>query len=252
MIRWTKYFLIFLMLLMFYGCYYVEEPRTISKTTNNLKNYNKNSNSIYTHDPNYLKVSIVPPPSRFEYIPHPPKNGLYWIPGYWNWNRNGYIWQQGYYTWAKPGFYWRRPRFIRGRWYSGKWIKGKPPYWHYSLRSRAGFYYGGSSFIRYNSSFTNRQSIYPPGYTTRYKKGKIYKRKYSNPGKNRYYHPPQSTNHILIPQKFKRFYPKRYRRGKHHRSYRKKPGTKKYPRIIRPKHPKKPKISKKDPVSRKI
>jgi hypothetical protein len=62
----------------------------------------------------------VPPP-RFERPPGPPpRRGLRWRPGHWQWTGRGYVWVPG--TWvARPG---GRGTYRAGRWVfrNGAWV----------------------------------------------------------------------------------------------------------------------------------
>ena len=44
------------------------------------------------------------PPAALAYAPPQPRDGLVWIPGFWEWDGVRYIWRDGYWADERPGF----------------------------------------------------------------------------------------------------------------------------------------------------
>jgi len=96
---------------------------------------------FYRRDPIYVVVDTPPPAYRVQYVPVAPSAVVIWIPGCWNWTGTTYIWSTGYYAPDRTGYFWRVPRYLDGRYYRGRWIRGTAPRWHYSRRVRPGTTY---------------------------------------------------------------------------------------------------------------
>lgn len=69
-------------------------------------------------------VQVAPPPPRAERVP-PPRRGMVWQPGHWEWRGNRHVWIGGQYLRARPGYAYRAPEWRErdGRWeYNrGRW-----------------------------------------------------------------------------------------------------------------------------------
>ncbi|MBU1533912.1 hypothetical protein KKF84_01260 [Myxococcota bacterium] len=127
--------------LLLSGCYmetadyYEANPRSYS----NL--YTATAEDFYRQDTVYIVIDTPPPAARVEYVPAAPATVVIWIPGCWNWSGATYSWQGGYYSPQRAGYFWREPRYMGGRYYPGRWIRGNAPRWHYSHRVRPNTYY---------------------------------------------------------------------------------------------------------------
>jgi hypothetical protein len=66
----------------------------------------------------------APPPNQEERTP-PPKLGVIWDAGHWDWNGSGYVWRQGAWRDARPGFHWVPDRWeqVGEQWHhvAGHW-----------------------------------------------------------------------------------------------------------------------------------
>jgi hypothetical protein len=72
-------------------------------------------------------VRVAPPPPRSETIP-PPRRGMAWAPGYWDWNGRRYVWRTGHWVQARRGQHYREDRWVErnGGWARerGGWRRG--------------------------------------------------------------------------------------------------------------------------------
>ena len=60
---------------------------------------------------------LPPPPPRYERVP-PPRRGMVWSQGHWEWRGHRHVWMQGHWVKARPGYHYREPRWVEhgGRW----------------------------------------------------------------------------------------------------------------------------------------
>jgi hypothetical protein len=146
-----KLFLSSILLILFSTSCHIESGQ-YETTSYSYRNLNSaTAAEFYRQDPVYIIIYTAPPLARTEYIPAAPSTTVIWIPGCWNLNSSQYNWRNGYYTPRRVGWFWRVPRYMGGRYYHGKWIRGRAPRWHYSYRAKAGSYYRTPRYSRYTS-----------------------------------------------------------------------------------------------------
>jgi len=72
-------------------------------------------------------VRTAPPAPRTETMP-PPRRGMVWVPGFWDWNGRRYVWRSGHWVRARRGQRWREDRWVErnGGWVRerGRWERG--------------------------------------------------------------------------------------------------------------------------------
>ena len=71
----------------------------------------------YSAPPAYAVQYHAPPPPRYERVP-PPRRGMVWSQGHWEWRGHRHVWMAGYWVKARPGYHNREPRWVEhdGRW----------------------------------------------------------------------------------------------------------------------------------------
>lgn len=64
-----------------------------------------------------IYVQAAPPPPRVEVVP-PPRRGMVWSPGHWEWRNNRHVWVKGVWLRERPGYRYREPQWVDsgGRW----------------------------------------------------------------------------------------------------------------------------------------
>ncbi len=51
-----------------------------------------------------------PPPPRYERVP-PPRRGMVWSQGHWEWNGNRHVWMPGQWMRVRQGYHYRQPQW---------------------------------------------------------------------------------------------------------------------------------------------
>ncbi|WP_295850069.1 YXWGXW repeat-containing protein [uncultured Xylophilus sp.] len=64
-----------------------------------------------------IYVQAAPPPPRVEVVP-PPRRGMVWSPGHWEWRNNRHVWVKGVWLRERPGYRYREAQWVDrgGRW----------------------------------------------------------------------------------------------------------------------------------------
>ncbi|CAM3473607.1 YXWGXW repeat-containing protein [Paracidovorax anthurii] len=59
----------------------------------------------------------APPAPRYERVP-PPRRGMVWEQGHWEWRGHRHVWVPGHWLRARPGYAYRQPAWVQndGRW----------------------------------------------------------------------------------------------------------------------------------------
>ncbi|AVS89980.1 hypothetical protein C8238_18470 [Paracidovorax avenae] len=67
--------------------------------------------------PVVLERWSAPPPPRYERVP-PPRRGMVWEQGHWEWRGRGHVWVPGHWLRARPGYVYRQPGWVQqgSRW----------------------------------------------------------------------------------------------------------------------------------------
>jgi hypothetical protein len=72
-------------------------------------------------------VRVAPPAPREERRP-PPRRGMVWAAGYWDWNGRRYVWRTGHWERERRGHHYREDRWVErnGGWARerGGWARG--------------------------------------------------------------------------------------------------------------------------------
>ena len=72
-------------------------------------------------------VRVAPPPPRNEPVP-PPRRGMVWAPGYWDWNGRRHVWRNGRWVRARRGYRYMPDEWVErnGQWERrrGRWARG--------------------------------------------------------------------------------------------------------------------------------
>ncbi|XAH24253.1 YXWGXW repeat-containing protein [Xylophilus sp. GW821-FHT01B05] len=62
-------------------------------------------------------VQVAPPPPRAERMP-PPRRGMVWAPGHWEWRGGRHVWVRGVWMQERRGYHYRQPAWVQrgNRW----------------------------------------------------------------------------------------------------------------------------------------
>jgi hypothetical protein len=73
-----------------------------------------------------LNLAIGPPPPVVEVVP-PPRVGMVWVPGYWEWDGRRHAWRKGRWMRERRGMRWEPAHWVEhdGRWrfVPGHWVR---------------------------------------------------------------------------------------------------------------------------------